>query len=191
MGAKRRHRHLAWGWANRIRSADAGAGNRRGPRPLTTLDGGATQTIHRNPSFLPDGRRFLYQSVPDGVFWVGSLDGGEPTKLLIADAGVQFAPPDWLLFVRQNTLLAQRVDLSRLKMLGEPRQIAEDVRTNEMNGRSAFTVSSNGVLVYRTGDQSQEGLLTWFDRSGKIVGTVTDSAARYQAVRLFPMSVTR
>ena len=41
-------------------------------------------------------------------------------------------------------------------------------------------------LVYRTGDRSQEGLLTWFDRAGKVVGTVADSAARYQNVRILP-----
>ena len=124
--------------------------------------------------------------MPDAVFWVGSLDGGPATKLLIADARVLFAPPDWLLFVRQNTLLAQRVDFSRLQMLGEPQPIAEDVRTNESNGRSALTVSSNGILVYRTGDQSQDGLLTWFDRSGRILGRVADSGARYQTVRILP-----
>ena len=155
-------------------------------KPLTALDAGAKQTAHRNALLLPDGRRFLYQSMPDAVFWVGSLDGGPATKLLTADARVLFAPPDWLLFVRQNTLLAQRVDFSRLQMLGEPRQIAEDVRTNETNGRSAFTVSTNGILVYRTGDQTQEALLTWFDRSGKVLGRVADSGARYSTVHLLP-----
>ena len=64
-------------------------------------------------------------------------------------------------------------------MLGEPQQIAADVRTNENNGRSAFTVSSKGILVYRTGDQSQSGVLTWFDRSGKMLGRVAESGARY------------
>jgi hypothetical protein len=53
-----------------------------------------------------------------------------------------------------------------------------------MNGRSAFTASSNGILVYGTGDRSNEGLLTWFDRAGKVVGAVPDSAARYQNVRI-------
>ena len=150
------------------------------PAPLTKLDPATNQAAHRNASFLPDGRQFLYQSVPDKIVWVGLLDGAPPKHLLTADARAVFAPPDWVLFVHQNTLFAQRVDLARLKMLDQPRQIAEDVRTNEANGRSAFTVSSNGILVYRTGDRNQDGVLTWFDRSGNILGRVADSAARYQ-----------
>ena len=170
-----------WGGGSsesRLMQCPAGGGT---PVPLTSLDAAAKQTAHRQASFLPDGRRFLYQSVPDKIIWMGSLDGAPPKQLLTADARAVFAPPDWVLFVRQNTLLAQRVDLEGLEMLGEPQPIAEDVRTNENNGRSAFTVSSNGILVYRTGDQSRSGVLTWFDRSGKMLGRVADSGARYGA----------
>jgi eukaryotic-like serine/threonine-protein kinase len=166
-----------WRGTGPLMQVPAGGGT---PVPLTSLDTAANQKSHRNASFLPDGRRFLYQSAPDKIIWMGSLDGAPPKQLLAADARVVFAPPDWVLFVRQNTLLAQRVDLERLELLGQPQQIAEDVRTNETNGRSAFTVSSNGILVYRTGDQSQDGVLTWFDRSGKMLGRVAESGARYQ-----------
>jgi Tol biopolymer transport system component len=167
----------AGGRGHPLMQVPAGGGT---PKPLTTLDAASGQGAHRNAEFLPDGRRFLYQSLPDTFYWVGSLDGGPPKKLFPADARALFAPPDWLLFVRQNVLLAQRIDLTRLEMLGDPQPIAEDVRTNEINGRSAFTVSSSGILVYRTGDQSQEGVLTWFDRAGTMLGRVPDSGARYQ-----------
>ena len=48
---------------------------------------------------------------------------------------------------------------------------------NQFNGRDTFTVSENGVLVYRTGRLG--GLptseLVWFDRGGKRVGSVEGS----------------
>ena len=169
---------MYWRWAwTRLH---AGAGGRRHTGASHQLDPATNQAAHRNASFLPDGR-----SVPVSIVsrtrlsGLDSLDGTPPKHLLTADARAVFAPPDWVLFVHQNTLFAQRVDLARLKMLDQPRQIAEDVRTNEANGRSAFTVSSNGILVYRTGDRNQDGVLTWFDRSGNILGRVADSAARY------------
>jgi Tol biopolymer transport system component len=155
------------------------------PTPVTKADE-AGQKTHRQATFLPDGRRFLYQVFPDREIWVSSLDGMTPRKLFQADSHADFAPPDWLLFVRQNTLLAQRFDLDRLEPIGDAWTVAEDVRTNENTGRSAFTVSSNGVLVYRTGDQSSGGVFAWFTRTGKPLGTASESVAPYVGFQLFP-----
>ena len=141
---------------------------------VTVLDDAAKQTGHRNPFFLPDGRRFLYQSVPDKGIWVGSLDGAPPKRLLTADSKAQYAP-GWLLYVRQNTLFAHRFDAERLALVGDARRLAEDIRTNELTGRSAFTVSANGILVYRRGDQTLAQTLTWVDHSDNVLGTVKDS----------------
>jgi eukaryotic-like serine/threonine-protein kinase len=154
--------------------------------PVTVVDDATKQISHRNPFFLPGGRRFLYQTAPDNGIWVGSLDGAPPTRLLTADSKAQYAAPGWLLFVRQNTLFAQRFDADRLALVGDPRPLAEDVRTNENNGRSAFTVASNGILVYRTGDQNLYQTLAWVDRSNKEVRTVNESAGRYDSFRFFP-----
>jgi Tol biopolymer transport system component len=174
-----------------------GAGLGRGPllrvsaaggtlTPVTALDAAAQQIGHRHPFFLPNGRQFLYQSVPDKGIWVGSLDGAPPTRLLTADSKAQYAAPGWLLYVRQNTLVAQRFDADRLALVGEARRLAEDVRTNEVFGRAAFTVSANGILVYRTGNQNLDRTLTWVDRSNNELGTVKDSAGRYDSFRFFP-----
>ena len=104
-----------------------------------------------------------------------------------------FAPPDWLLFVRQNTLaLRSALTSARLQMLGEPQPIAEDVRTNENNGRSGvycLLERNSGGTAPATSPRM--GLLTWFDRSGSILGRVADSGARYQTGFAFcPTNVT-
>ena len=97
---------------------------------LTTLDKAANQTSHRHAWFLPDGRRFLYQSAPDNIIWAGSLDGGPPKRVTPSDSRAVFVAPEWLVFVRENTLLVQRFDLGRLEVVGDPIPLAEDVRTN-------------------------------------------------------------
>ena len=102
VGAERRHRHLAWWWANRIGSADAGAGNRRDTEAAD--DAGRRGQADHSPKPVVSVRR---PAIPLSIRARRSLLGRfarrwRPTKLLIADAGVQFAPPDWLLFVRQK-----------------------------------------------------------------------------------------
>ena len=146
---------------------------------------------HRHPSFLPDGRRFLYQSAPDRKIWVGSVEGGAAKSLLTADSRVVYAPPPpgdsapgSILFIRQATLYAQAFDPERLEPLGDPRPIVEDVRTNEENGRSAFSVSNTGVLVVRTGDWPEARTLTWLDRRGTVLDEVKNSTADYRGFLL-------
>jgi eukaryotic-like serine/threonine-protein kinase len=79
-----------------------------------------------------------------------------------------------LLFMRDRTLIAQPFDLDKLELSGEPYAIAEDVVHYGEIGPTAlgiFSVSTNGVLCYQTGNRSISQL-TWFDRSGKQLGPV-------------------
>ena len=127
------------------------------------------QVALRWPQFLPDGRRYLYQAASaqpsTRAVWVKSLDSDETTQLLLAESHAAFAPPHFLLFTRQRTLVAQRLDLSTLKLVGEPSPIVDDVLLTA-NGRAAFAASDAGVLAYRTGEATRS--LVWVDRSGKV-----------------------
>jgi hypothetical protein len=75
-----------------------------------------------------------------------------------------------LLYMRDQTLLAQRFDTRRLTVDGEPVAIAEHVGSNS-HGTGFFSASNNGVLVYRNGEARVMKQITWLDRSGNIVGT--------------------
>ncbi len=82
---------------------------------------------------------------------------------------VQYAPPGYLLFVRDKTLVAQPFDAKALKTTGEPVPLAEKIATDNV-GLARFSVSSTGVLAYRTGESG--GRLLWRDRSGKDLDTL-------------------
>ena len=71
-----------------------------------------------------------------------------------------------LLFLRDGTLMAQAFDERRLATDGEPVPVAEQVGT--VLGRAYFSVSRNGVLVYRTGAGTQSQF-TWYDRAGHML----------------------
>ena len=146
------------------------------PSQVTRVDD-ATETAHLWPRFLPDGRRLLYQSISrteNRAVHVASLDDKTSTKILTSLFMADFAPPDHLLFLREGALLAQRFDVGRLTLEGEPIPIAEDVQASPPNGRAGFSVSANGVLVYRAGTSTtdNDSQLAWFDRSGKELRTV-------------------
>ncbi len=167
-----------WGTDNVILIGRARLGQER---PLLRVDaagGQATpatefsgkETHHRLPSFLPDGRRFLFaaNSPNNELLWyVGSLDSKDrhPLTGLTGQLGVvKYSPTGHLVFVRGGTLMAQAFNLSRLELSGEAVPLANEV----LDGFLAFSISSNGDLAFiRSGATSE---LTWFDRSGKPLG---------------------
>ena len=150
------------------------------PAPVTKLDTTGEGAGHRFPVFLPDGSHVTFAS-GKGVFG-GSLNGSEPVRLLPDITNALYAPParrgqsGFLLFRRENTLMAQPFDAAALKTAGEMFPLAEPVPEGGNAGFGAYTVSANGVLIYRAGRAAADRQLTWMDRSGKRLGTVSKPA---------------
>jgi Tol biopolymer transport system component len=63
--------------------------------------------------------------------------------------------------------MAQRFNLSKLDIEGDPVPIAQDIGINTANSLAAFAVSQTGVLIYRFGTIYTERVLRWVDREGK------------------------
>jgi len=142
----------------------------------TTLDTSRRQTGHYWPHFLPDGRHFTYlarsPNKQDNGIYVGSLDSTDSKLLVQTDAAAMYAPPGYLLFLRERTLLAQPFDADKLQLTGEPSVVAEQLVYNPSNGRAFFCVSDNGILVYRTGAIASNTRITWYNRAGKELGLI-------------------
>jgi len=123
---------------------------------------------HRYPSFLPDGRRFLYVSVGSGedlhATFLGSLDGASPQHVLDATSVARYAPPGQVVFQRQGVLMAQAFDAGSGRLKGQPRALISDVRLSAL-GSPGFSASGNGLLVCWTGQFGHQRLY-WYDRSG-------------------------
>ncbi len=140
------------------------------------------------PFFLPDGHHFLYFSngggSNQGSLMVASLDPKEkPKKLLDADSLAGYAPPGYLLYVKENTLVAQPFDAGSRRIAGEPVPVAEQMGVTS-NGLADFSVSEDGVLVYRAG-ASADDRLVWLDRAGKEIAEL-DKPAGYTSTALSP-----
>jgi serine/threonine protein kinase len=143
---------------------------------VTALDSTRQEEAHRFPVFLPDARHFLYVSLPvrDGLFdtYVGSLDSKEPRHVISADGAVVFAEPGYIVFARDQALVAQRLDTKRFEVMGAPQLTGEVPGAGgSWTGAPRASVSTNGVIVH-TGDFRLTELV-WFDRQGKRQERVT------------------
>ena len=154
-----------------FRVSDAGGT----PTPVTTIHQELGHQGHVFPQFLPDGRQFLYLvrgSQPQGGIYLASLDREETKLLLPTSLKAMYAPPGYLLFLRDARLMALAFDLRARATLGEPVAVAESVAFSSTNGRAAYTVSDNGVLAFRTAGILATSQMVWTDRLGKTVASV-------------------
>ena len=129
--------------------------------------------------FLPHGRRFLFVgghagTAPKRAIHLASLDSQTRTRLLDVHSQPDYAP-GFLLYQRGGAVMAHPFDEKQGRLTGDAVAIAEGVDTDAINGRATFSVSANGALIYRSGPATGgSGRLTWFDRSGKTLGTVAE-----------------
>jgi Tol biopolymer transport system component len=146
-----------------------------GGDPVAVTKPADGQSGHRFPSFLPDGRHFLYVGSrstggSDGIF-SGSLETAESTRVVAADSHAVYSPSGELLFIRDGTLLRQPFDATTRTVSGDPTPVAEQVAVG--NSLGAFSISQNGVLAYRAGSGTSGNVqLSWFDRTGKLIQNV-------------------
>jgi eukaryotic-like serine/threonine-protein kinase len=124
------------------------------------------------PQFLPDGKHFLTyvlsEKVENSGTYVGSLRGDAPKLILRGDSDAVYAPPGYLLFVRDGTLVAQRFDVSGFRLTGEAMPLAENVAVAGISKRGLFNISENGTLVYmELSGVGRTGRILWYDRGGK------------------------
>ena len=128
-----------------------GGGGR--PTPITRLDSARQELSHRWPQFLPDGRHFLYLVInarrdQSGIY-LGSLDSPETMRLLDTEFRAAFAPPGYLLFVREGTLLAQPFDAATRQLTGSAFPVAERVGSGQGTGEAPFCDLRQGTRVQR------------------------------------------
>jgi Tol biopolymer transport system component len=136
------------------------------------------------PRYLSDGRRFIYTECTSNLRGRIMLAGpdGSPTPIVDALSQAQWIEPDWIVFVREGTLVAQQVDLAAGRPVGDPVSILGPVAYSAATGWSNVAASPTGTLAVQW--HLDENRVAWFDRSGAETGQVGTGA--YTSVRLSP-----
>ena len=143
------------------------------PVAATELDSEQGETSHRFPSFLPDGRHFLFGVSSQTArsrrqVKLASLDEvsvGKP--LLEASAVPRFAFPNQLVFPRDAALMVQSIDLARLEMVGEAQLLEERPSFLQVvQSTPIVEVAVGGELLYAPVDPRPTAFV-WLDRNGR------------------------
>jgi Tol biopolymer transport system component len=88
--------------------------------------------------------------------------------------GPDGGPDGHILFVLEETLMAQPFDAGRLELSGDGFPVADPVGSGTILGFYSFSASARGALAYVTSSFVGTSQLTWFDRRGKLLETVGD-----------------
>jgi eukaryotic-like serine/threonine-protein kinase len=127
-------------------------------------------TFLGRPSFLPDGRHFVYAGSPSNAkIFLGDLETQKSVELLLRGTNPFFVPPRWLLFLDEGLYLyAVRLDPSRLQTEGEPLLVQEPVLAP--GGRAVYTAASSALVAMLTNgpDVDGGGPALWVDRRGQV-----------------------
>jgi eukaryotic-like serine/threonine-protein kinase len=132
------------------------------------------------PEALPDGRTLLYLET-------ALMDGGNYNKRLnaidlktmrsqfIADTATRtLYAGGHLLSVRDGSLIAVPFDSRKLRITGEAKVLADNVRNFRPRGDALFAVSKSGLLSYES--PSWDRYLRWLDREGHSLGELAPPA---------------
>jgi serine/threonine protein kinase/Tol biopolymer transport system component len=165
-------------------SASGGA-----PEPATTFDASRGQTGHRFPSFLPDGRHFTFAVQPQlqaDLYQIdaAALDDPVARPLLVSASAPRYADPGYMIFARDQALIAQRIDSAGMKMVGEPIALAERAEVQGgIAGLWSLDCARDGTIVYDEADRRPVDV-TWYGRDGRPIKTLFRHPARlfYAAV---------
>jgi eukaryotic-like serine/threonine-protein kinase len=146
------------------------------PQPVTSLDEARGEAGHGFPHFLPDGRHFIYLAMSaraeQSAIRLASLDSSSSKVLLRADASALYARalPELrsaVVYVSDGTLLAQRLDLERQTVEGEPLELADNVAYRRWYQTRA-SIADSGVFLYQSGNPDQYRF-SWISRDGALV----------------------
>jgi Tol biopolymer transport system component len=111
----------------------------------------------------------------------------EGVRLVVSENAGLYGPGgdgrNYLLWPREGALVAQEFEASSFKLVGEPHTVADPIGKFGIYGRTAAATSANGSLLYSASSASVQ--LTWYDRSGKLLGTMGEPG-EYGAFSLSP-----
>jgi predicted Ser/Thr protein kinase len=125
------------------------------PVPATKLDASRHETAHRYPTFLPDGRHFLYLALnlaggPEdqaNQIWAGSTDDAKVERIARGYSNPIYASGH-ILLAREGNLVAQAFDSGSRRLKGEPWTVVQQVGLfGGFVSLGQFSASEAGILV--------------------------------------------
>ncbi|HTG72277.1 MAG TPA: hypothetical protein VMB70_00820 [Terriglobia bacterium] len=132
--------------------------------------------IHHSPRFLPDGRRFVFEVVPNSPA-LGTLDSLQTRILPIPSQRATFVGPHHMVLA-QRSLMIQEIDLQRVALIGTPTEVSAEsfapfpFRAVLVSRFHRLSTSDSGDVAYRANWDTPRRLSVR-DRTGREIGQLT------------------
>ncbi len=167
-----------------IRQVPASGGT---PTAASRIDRSRGEKMGAWPCFLPDGEHFLFLADTNSASgeWtlkVGSIKTLESKTLTKVSSRIEYAN-GYVLYLNNDLLVARPFDLEKLEFTDEPVPVTPNVSTN--GERAFFSVSNDGLLVYRSGQSGADRLIVSVNRKGDSLEQI-GPAGQYRDFTLSP-----
>lgn len=137
---------------------------------------------HRWPVFLPDGNRFLFwagnfgnkRDDHDSGIYSSSLDKKERNLVLLCRSSFAIDSSHLYYADSEHQLVSQPFDPAKATVSSVPAVVAGAVRYQTSTYWTAIAAATNGTLIYDSSTGASRSVLTWMDRSGKVLGFLGD-----------------
>jgi len=141
---------------------------------------------HRWPVFLPDGNHFLFwagsfvgaQDDRSSGIYLSSLDGKEKKLVVLAHSSFALGSGHMFYADYNGHLVSVPFDSNKGTTTGSAGVSANFVSLQPSTYYAALTASPNGTLVYSASSETSFSILTWMDRSGKMLTTLSKPAVQ-------------
>ena len=155
-----------------IRRVAAAGGAVETVRPIDQTAG--TDALYY-PQVLPGGKTLFYylrnnEISKSGIYASPTGDGADVQVVPSSFNALYDAASRHLLQVQGGGILTARaMEMDPPRLTGDPIILAEGVGGSGQNSYAAFSISTEGTLVYKRGTALRRRYLTWRDRDGKIL----------------------
>jgi eukaryotic-like serine/threonine-protein kinase len=156
---------------------------------LVLPDSTKRETSLRYPAFLPDGKHFLFSSLPRAqgqyCIWLGQLGTGSRRLVMKAEATPVWAGAGHVVTTLHDRLVAVGLDPASGAVKGEPVDLGEAPLNLAHDACYAVSASHEGKLVFCSGSLANTELV-WLDRAGRRIGTIPMQAGRWETFAISP-----
>ena len=158
------------------------------PKPVFGRDVPAAKMAQLWPRALPDGRHILFlaigpESAKEGIY-AADLESRQTRMVLPVRSLFEYSPAGYILYNRQQAIMAQRFDARKLTVYGDSLPVVD--RAGELNSvwGATASVSANGMLAYSR-PVNRAAQLHWYTREGKKLGSIA-GARNYNQLIISP-----
>jgi Tol biopolymer transport system component len=158
------------------------------PKPVFSPDVPTPKMAQLWPRALPDGKHILFlavgpESAKEGIY-AADLESGQTRMVMPVRSLFEYSPAGYILYNRQQTIMAQRFDFRTLTIKGDPLPVVD--RAGEFNATwgALSSASANGTLVYSR-PVNRAAQLYWYTRDGKKLSSIA-GARNYNQLIISP-----